>query len=324
MARKVILDVDTGFDDSIAIMAALLCPDLDVIGICSVNGNRGIEYTTENTLRIVEHLGSKVPVYKGCALPLVATLPKWRRPMVPFLGQEDTSLNVHDDYVPLPKATIKEQKQDAVTWLVDTLLASDGDITLIPVGPLTNVAAAIRICPDIVPKIHEIIYMGAGYKVNNITAGAEFNVWIDPEAAKIVIDSGVKITLVPLDATHRACIRLDECKKLREVGTKVSKTAAEIIEFRIRGYSLWQPMERPDEAPVHDALAVAYAVDPLVLKSIHHAWCDVDISGGPGDGMTVVDVEKRHPDKAPNCYCAIDADRDRFADWLLKQLSRNV
>ena len=165
--------------------------------------------------------------------------------------------------------------------------------------------------------------MGGGYKVNNITAGAEFNVWIDPEAAKIVFDSGVKLTIVPLDSTHRACIRQDECNQLRQIGTKASLAAAEIIEYRIKGYSVFQPMERPDEAPVHDALAVAAVVDPLVLKDVHRCFCDVDISGGPGDGMTVVDIEHRLVDKTPNCDCAIDADRDRFASWLIAMLSRS-
>lgn len=323
MARKVILDVDTGFDDSVAIMTALLSPELEVVGICSVNGNRDIEHTTENTLRVVEYLGKNVPVLKGCALPLVATLPPWRKPTVPFHGQENSELNVHDDYVPLPPATIKPLKQNAVSWLVDTLMASDGDITLIPVGPLTNVAAALRIQPEIASKIQEIIYMGGGYKVNNITPTAEFNVWVDPEACKIVVDSGVKLTFVPLDATHKAYIRLSECKKLREIGTKASVAAAGIIEFRIKGYNVWQPMEELDAAPVHDALAVAYAIDPLVLKDIHHAFCDVDISGGACDGQTVIDIEKRYLNKEPNCYCAINADRDRFANWMIKTLSAN-
>ena len=140
--QKVILDVDTGTDDAIAMMTALLSPELEVLGVCSVNGNRGIDFTTENTLRVVEYLGlqDRVPVYRGCSLPMVSTLAPGRRPNVPYKGPENPEDNVHGDYIELPVATIRPQPQHAVFWLIDTLMKSDGDITLIPVGPLTNIA----------------------------------------------------------------------------------------------------------------------------------------------------------------------------------------
>ncbi len=184
---KVILDVDTGTDDAIAIMLALLSPELDVIGICSVNGNRGIEFTTENTLRVVEYLGAaQVPVHRGCVLPMVSTLSPGRRINIPYTGPEDPEDNVHGDYVDLPPATIKPAPGNAVSWLIDTLMESEGDITLVPVGPLTNIAMALRAEPAIAEKIKQIVLMGGGCREANITPSAEFNFWIDPEAANIV------------------------------------------------------------------------------------------------------------------------------------------
>ena len=120
--KKVILDVDTGSDDAIAIMTAILHPNLDVLGICTVNGNRCIENTTENTLRVVEHINAHVPVYKGCALPMVVSLTKGRRECVPFTGQKDKKEDVHGDFMPLPEATITYEKECAVTWMVNTLM----------------------------------------------------------------------------------------------------------------------------------------------------------------------------------------------------------
>ena len=217
--QKVILDVDTGTDDAVAIMLAALSKDLDLLGVCSVNGNRGIEFTTENTLRVVEYLGlaDKIPVYKGCSLPLVSTLTPGRRDGIPATGSMDKN-NIHGDYVELPPATIKPQEEHAVFWLIDTLMKSEGDIILIPVGPLTNIAMALRIEPRIADKIQSIMIMGGGYREVNITPSAEFNFWVDPEAAKIVIDSGCDITIVPLDATHKAVLSLDDADELEKDG----------------------------------------------------------------------------------------------------------
>ncbi|MCQ4949245.1 nucleoside hydrolase [Bittarella massiliensis (ex Durand et al. 2017)] len=322
--KKVILDVDTGSDDAVAIMTALLSPELEVLGICTVNGNRCIEMTTENTLRVVEYLGNDVPVFKGCHLPLVSSLTPGRRPHMPFTGQEDPEENVHSDYLDyLPAATIQPQRQNAVSWLVDTLMASDGDITLIPVGPLTNIAAAIRIQPEIVEKIKEIVIMGGAYEYGNITPAAEFNIWIDPEAAKIVLDCGAKITLVPLDATHRACISLGECDQLDAMNTRASKATSEFARYRIKGYRVFQPMEQDDWGPIHDALAVAAVIDPTVLKDVRQLYVDVDFSGGFADGMTICDVNTRDKKARKNCAVALNADREKFVSLVMRAMERS-
>ena len=315
--EKVILDVDTGTDDAIAIMTALQSPELEVLGICSVNGNRGIEFTTENTLRVVEYMGAcDVPVHKGCSLPMVVSLTPGRRKEIPYTGPEDPEDNVHGDYVELPPATISAAPGNAVSWLVDTLMKSAGDITLIPVGPLTNIAMALRIEPAIAAKIKRIVLMGGGCREVNITPTSEFNFWIDPEAAKIVIDSGCDITIVPLDATHAAAVSIEDAKELRRMGTKASVVSADIIERRWSAYKNWQPMDDINTVPVHDALAVCAVINPAVLKNVVSVHVDVDINGGASDGQCICDVGKRNKRDVPNAKVALGADKELFAAML--------
>ena len=319
--QKVILDVDTGTDDAVAIMLAALSKDLDLLGVCSVNGNRGLEFTTENSLRGVEYLGlaDKIPVYKGCSLPMVSTLAEGRRPGIPCTGSMDKN-NIHGDYVELPPSTIQPQKEHAVFWLIDTLMASDGDIILIPVGPLTNIAMALRIEPRIAQKIKRIVIMGGGCREVNITPTAEFNFWIDPEAAKIVFDCGCDILVVPLDATHAAAVSIRTAEALEHKGTKPATLTARIIRQRQNAYKHWQPMADIDSVPVHDALAVCAVLDERVLGPVVETYADVDIGKGAADGMSIFDLDNRYKDRKKNVKVALGADPERFADMLLNIL----
>jgi inosine-uridine nucleoside N-ribohydrolase len=323
MTHKIILDVDTGSDDAVAIMTAVLHPELEVVGICSVNGNKGIEYTTENTLRVVQLLKSDVPVFKGCAEPMVAKLFPGRHGWTK--AQRSTvvdgrKVEYHSDYLAIPPATIASQRMNAVSWLVETLLASDGDITLVPVGPLTNIAMALRIEPAIIPKIKEIVLMGGGYQLTNTTSAAEFNIWEDPDAAQIVLGSGCKVTLVPLDATHAAYVTAEESREIRAIGTPVAIAAADFIDQRIEAYGMNQPMKVKAAAPVHDVLAVLAVVDPTVLQDVRFMRIDVDISGGFADGMTICD-NRSVTDLPKNAFIAIDADRVKFVRMLIDTLA---
>lgn len=308
--KKVILDVDTGLDDAIAIMLSILSSSIDLIGITTVNGNKNIEYTTENTLRVVEFLNSNCPVYKGCHLPLVSTLIEGRRDGMPFGSVNDIE-SMHSDFLPLPKSKTKHKEEHAVFWIIDTLKNAKEKITLIAVAPLTNIAMALRIEPEITENIEEIIIMGGGYNIKNVTAGAEFNFWVDPEAAKIVLDSGAKITLVPLDATHEAYFSKNECKELAETGNKYAVLASEIINLSINAYNEMQPMKERDIAPIHDALAVISAINKEVLKDVIHTYVDVSISIGASDGMSILDTRSNRKNKE-NCYVATGADRELF------------
>ncbi len=322
--RKVILDVDTGSDDAIAIMTAVLNPELDVLGICTVNGNRSIDNTTENTLRVVEHIGAKVPVHRGCALPMVVSLTKGRRECVPFAGQKDKKEDVHGDFMPLPAATIHCEKEDAVSWTVRTLMESEGDISLIAVGPLTNVAMALRIQPEIANKIDKIYIMGGGWHEQNITPAAEFNFWIDPEAAKIVMNSGVDIVLVPLDATHAGAISIHVAEKLAQSDAPAAQLAAKLIAKRLDGYNNWQPMKDMTTVPIHDALAVCAAINMDVLEDVHFVNVDVDCSGGVCDGQSVCDMEAKDKSAQPNVHVALNANREMFENMLLEALTKKI
>ena len=322
MPRKVILDVDTGSDDAVAIITALLAPELEVLGICSVNGNREVRLTTENTLRVVELLGADVPVYQGCEFPLVSTLLPWRRPEIPIREGElkGTISKVHGDYLPFPPATRKPEDKSAVVYLIETLLASDGDITLVPVGPLTNIAAAMRADPRILPKIKEIMIMGAGYCVNNKTPMAEYNFWVDPEAAEIVLQCGRPITLVPLDAPHQAYLTVEDAARMRTIGNKAADAVAALIEQRTSGYDDDADMHEYKGAPIHDALAVCALLDESVLKDVREVNAHVDISGGFADGQTCIDMRQTVLKDKPNCRIALGADRHKFADILVDVL----
>ena len=318
--KKVILDVDTGTDDAIAIMTAVMSETLEVLGVCAVNGNRGIDFTTENTLRVIEYLGKDIPVFRGCSLPMVVSLTEGRREDIPYKGPKDPQDNVHGDYIDLPPATIQEQPVSAVRWLVDTLMASEGDITLISVGPLTNIAMALRIEPRIAQKIKRIVIMGGGCREVNITPTAEFNFWIDPEAAKIVFDCGCDILVVPLDATHAAAVSIRTAEALERKGTKPATLTARIIRQRQNAYKHWQPMADIDSVPVHDALAVCAVLDESVLEPVVETYADVDIGKGAADGMSIFDLDNRYKDRKKNVKVALGADPERFADMLLNIL----
>jgi inosine-uridine nucleoside N-ribohydrolase len=316
MAERVILDVDTGSDDAIAIMAAILARDIELLGITTVNGNRNVDITTENTLRVMDLLDEDIPVYKGCHLPMVSTLLKGRRDNIPFRGPENKEEDVHGDYLPVPDAHSKPQSEHAVLWLVNTLKSASEKITLIFVGPLTNLAMALRIAPQITANINEIIIMGGGYLINNITSGAEFNFWVDPEAAKIVMDCGASIRLVPLDATHAGFITAGEAEEIRAIGTPAAKLCADLILKRLDGYRKFQPLDASDGVPIHDALAVCALLNPKVLAELMDVHVDISFSPGITDGMSLCDVGRRTKDRKPNAIVAQSANRELFVEML--------
>ena len=319
MPKKVILDVDTGPDDAVAIIAALLAPELEVVGICSVNGNREVALTTDNTLRVKALMGADVPVYRGCEYPLVATLAPGRRPGIPRReGQiRPTGSRIQGDHLPVPATDLTEEPEPAVTWLVDTLLRAEEKITLIPVGPLTNLAVALRAAPRIAEHIEEVVLMGGGHRVQNTTPMTEYNVWVDPEAAEIVMQSGCKITWVPLDATHECYLTTEDAAEIRKLGTKTADAVAAIIEKRTRGYSNDVDMKEYSGAPVHDALAVCALLDPTVLTEVEEVNCHVDIAAGYADGQTCLDRRMRTNKEAPNCRFAMHADREKVRSMVI-------
>ncbi|MEM7345730.1 MAG: nucleoside hydrolase [Chloroflexota bacterium] len=311
MAQKIILDVDTGTDDAVALMTAALSPEIELVGATTVNGNCPVDICTENTLRVFDYIGVDIPVHQGHSLPLVSTLNPARRPDIPRIEPSQ----VHGHYLDIPPATSKVQAQHAVDWLIDTYMASDGDIILVPVGPLTNIAAAIRKEPRILEKIPELVIMGGGHKIGNVTPSAEFNIWVDPEAARIVMNCGRPIRLITLDATHQALFSKETCAQLREIGTPAAIASAIMTEHRIAAYSEFQPMKEHLSAPVHDALNIIAIIDPSVIETVF-VNVDVETQGELTDGRTVCDVHQRSG-KAPNAHVALAADGEKFVRMML-------
>ena len=332
--RKVIMDIDTGSDDAVAIIAAMMSPEFEVMGLCTVNGNREVKLTTLNTLRVAELLNSNVPVYKGCEYPMVATLAPGRKPNIPWREGEMAKINpllnlIHGDHLPLPGPTWKkEEDMDAVSFYIDALVHAEEKVTLIPVGPLTNIAMAMRCDSRICENIEEIMIMGGGYLVNNAGAGfAEYNIWVDPEAGEIVMqyaeEYGIKVTWVPLDATHDAYLTLEDAAEIRKIGSPVANAVASFVEQRTSGYSKDDDMKELGGAPIHDLLAVLALLDPDVLVDVQHVNLHVDYAGGRTDGMTCLDMRELTDKPAPNCYFAMHANREKFRDMLLAILKRN-
>ena len=314
MPTKVILDVDTGTDDAVALMTAALSPDLELVGATTVNGNTTLDNTTENTLRVFDWIGlPDVPVHRGMAQPLARTQMEQRTP----------ARRIHGDLLDLPPAsTAKLQPGHAVDWLIETYLASDGDIVLCPVGPLTNIATAIQKEPAILAKIPQIVLMGGAHDHGNTTASAEFNIWLDPEAARIVVNCGRPIRMVPLDATHRALVSKEDCERLRGLGTPAGEAAATFTLKRIDGYDASQPMHRAGAAPVHDALAVCSIIDPSIVTT-EHIPVDVEVFAELSVGRTVCDFRFRSG-KPANVEFAMDADEPKFVRMLLGILGRTA
>ena len=314
MATKVILDVDTGTDDAVALMVAALSPDIELVGATSVNGNTGVEYTTENTLRLFDWIGMpEIPVFRGMDRPMVRTQTA--------LGMAAT---IHGNLLDLPPAShgATLRPEHAVDWLIQTYLESDGDIVLCPVGPLTNIAMAIQKEPRMLEAIPEIVMMGGAHYMGNLTHSGEFNIVLDPEAARVVINCGRPIRMVPLDATHRALLSTDDAQRLRELGTPAGEVAAKFVTQRINGYAATQPiLERPGCAPIHDALAVCAIIDSTILTT-QFIPVDVEVHGMT-DGRTVCDFRTRTTNP-PNVHFAIDADEKKFLSMLLDILARTA
>jgi inosine-uridine nucleoside N-ribohydrolase len=310
--RKLILDVDTGTDDAVAIMLAALRLDLELIACTTVNGNCALEHTTDNTLRTLDHIGrGDIPVYAGLSRPIARlNFPAPR-------GERDPG--VHFVEMPLAKAKSKAQATDAVEFLIDTYRNATDEISLVPVGPLSNVASALALFPKLVELVPEVIIMGGGHDVANVTPAAEFNFWADPEAAALVLAAGFRnLTLVPLDATHKAVIGLEQCKALRASGRPAAEAAAVFIEKRIQGYRAYQRLDNHDAAPVHDALCVAALLQPDIVETRPH-FVAVETAGALTIGRSVIDTSFRSGNVA-NARVAFDADTERFGRFVLETL----
>lgn len=279
MTHKIIIDTDPGQDDAVAMLLALASPeDIDVLGIVAVAGNVSLAQNAGNALKVVELSGrSDVPVYAGCERPM-------RRHLV-------TAEHVHGDTgldgPGLPEPKIKLNKQHGVDYLIETLLTREpGTITLCALGPLTNIAMALVKAPGIAPRIKEIVMMGGAYfEVGNITPAAEFNIYVDPEAADVVMRSGIPIVMAPLDLTHMILTTPDRLEKIGAIGNKAGKAVAQMLAFSGR-FDLQKYGTKG--APLHDPCVIAYLLKPELFEG-RHINVTIETASELTMGMTVAD-----------------------------------
>ncbi|MGR3495831.1 nucleoside hydrolase [Citreimonas sp.] len=310
-ARKIIIDTDPGQDDAVAILLALASPDeVDVLGITAVAGNVPLDLTVRNARVICELAGRQdVKVFAGCDAPL-------ERPLV-------TAEHVHGrtglDGPSLPDPAMPLQDRHAVDFIIDTLRDEPaGTVTLCPLGPLTNVATALRRAPDIAERIGGIVLMGGAYfEVGNITPTAEFNIYVDPHAAAEVFACGAPITVLPLDATHKALVTKARNDAFRALGTKVGVAVAEMTDFFER---FDKEKYGSDGAPLHDPCVIAWLLRPDLFSG-RHVNVEIETASELTLGMTVADWWGV-TDRAPNATFIGDLDADGFFALLTERLAR--
>jgi len=308
--RKIIIDTDPGQDDAVAILLALASPELDVLGITAVAGNVPLELTQTNARKICELAGKPdIRVYAGAIRPLARTLV--------------TAEHVHGrtglDGPDLPEPTMPLQSKYAVDFIVETVMAeSAGAVTLCVLGPLTNIALAMIREPAIVPKIREIVLMGGGYfEQGNVTPSAEFNIYVDPQAADLVFRSGVPIVMMPLDVTHKVLTTRARVEAIRALGSKVGIATAQLLDFFER-YD--EQKYGTDGGPLHDPCVIAYLLQPELFSGRR---CNVSIETASEltMGATVVDWWNI-TDLPRNALVMGDADADGFFALLTERLAR--
>lgn len=302
----VILDGDPGHDDAIAWVVAAASPLLDIRAITSVCGNQTIEKTTYNAQRIMTLLGLQhIPLAKGLARPLVG------EPIPAPSVHGQTGLDGPD----LPEPDFELSPLSAVELMAKTLRESTQPVTLIPTGPLTGVAALLLAHPELKPKISQISLMGGGVLHGNWTPAAEFNILVDPHAAKVVFESGIPIIMAGLDVTEKALVKPEDTQRIRAVGGRVAEIVADWLDFFYQfhltlGYQ---------GAPVHDAVAVAALIRPEILTS-QELFVQVETSGDYCAGCTVADT-RPWADTPPNAKVLLDIDRPAFIDLLVEAVA---
>jgi inosine-uridine nucleoside N-ribohydrolase len=302
---RIVLDCDPGHDDAIALLLALASPELELACVTTVAGNQTLAKTTANAIRVLDHVGRPdIPVAAGADRPLVREL------SVAAYVHGDTGL----DGPVLPEPSRAPAREHAVEAIARAVQMSAAPVTLIATGPLTNVALFLARYPELAGRLEQIVLMGGAIGLGNVTPAAEFNLWVDPEAAQRVFSSGVAVTMVGLDVTHRALLRDVHVRRLAGVG-RAGALVADLFGFYVRYH---QRVYGWDGAPVHDAVAVAHVVDGALLRC---KQCGVAIDNGPepARGRSYVDLWGTSGWE-PNARVAVEIDAERFLALLVERI----
>lgn len=308
MAQPIILDCDPGHDDAIAIVLALASQELEVKAITSSAGNQTPEKTLRNVLRMLTLLNrTDIPVAGGAIKPLMREL---------IIAD-----NVHGesglDGPALPEPSFAAQPCTAVELMAKTLRESSIPVTIVSTGPQTNVALLLNAHPELHAKIARIVIMGGAMTLGNWTPAAEFNIYVDPEAAEIVFQSGIPVVMAGLDVTHKAQIHAEDIERFRAIGNPIATIVAELLDFFMEYHK--------DEkwgfvgAPLHDPCTIAWLLKPEMFTTVER-WVGVETQGKYTQGMTVVDYYVL-TGKKPNAEVMVDIDRSMFVDLLAQRLA---
>ena len=306
MTRKIILDCDPGHDDAVAILLAAGNPEIELLGVTTVGGNQTLQKVTYNARQVMTVAGiTDVPLHAGATRPLVHE--------VEVAGDihGETGMEIHGFELPEPQIEVADGH--AVNYIIDTIMSEEpGTVTLVPTGPLTNIALAARLEPRIVERVREVVLMGGGYHTGNWSATAEFNIKVDPEAAHVVFNEPWPVVMVGLDLTHQALATRDVENRFRELGTDVGDFVVGLFGFFRESYKEAQGFDDP---PVHDPCTVAYLIDPSIVQT-KKMPIDVELRGELTVGMTVADLRAPAP---ADCHtsAAVKLDHGRFWDLVV-------
>lgn len=302
----IIIDTDPGTDDTIAILMCLAYDKFDVRAITSVGGNVDIEKTSNNARKIVKLSGKDIKVAVGIKQPIV-------RKMI-------TAKKVHGisglGNVDLEESMIPYYEKDAVDTIYEEAIRAKGRLQILTLGPLTNIAVALLKYPQLKKMIHSVVFMGGAINGGNVTPVAEFNIYVDPEAAKIVFDSGIDLTMIGLDVTHKTIVTKDQNKRFHQLNSDVAKVVSRLINYTIDRES---PYNKAGGV-MHDPLAAATIIDRDIVETKDY-YVDVELKSDTTRGKTVVDVYGVTQNK-PNIHVAVKSDNNKFLDILENLISK--
>ena len=302
---EIILDCDPGHDDAIALLLALASPEVRLLGVTTVAGNQTLEKTTANAIRVLDQMGRRdIPVAAGATRPLV------REQRVAAQVHGETGL----DGPNLPPPSRAPERGHAIDWIANCSASNPRPVTLVATGPLTNVALFLARYPELADRLQRIVMMGGAIAEGNATPAAEFNIWVDPEAAHRVFSSGLELTMVGLDVTHQALMTPAHADALATAGI-AGRLVADLYRFYARYH-----IERYGwpGAPLHDAVAMAHVIDPTLLETTE---CGVVIDTGPEPSRGRTHVDLRRAAWKPNCHVATGIDAERFLELVVTRMS---
>lgn len=302
----VIIDCDPGLDDVVALLMACADERLDVKAVTVVAGNQTLEKVGNNALKVLSFAGVDVPVAFGYDSPMVRKL--------------NTAAEVHGEDgiygINLPKATLKKSELHAIELMERIVRESEERVTLVPIGPLTNIAMFLLRYPELKSKIERISLMGGAINGGNCTRAAEFNIYVDPEAADVVFKSGIPITMLGLDVTHKAVVLMEDIEKIKSIDNKVAKLIGEMLE----NLSKYHKEDGINGCYLHDPVAVYYVSSPQMIKTIP-LHVDIELKGEFTTGATIANTDKRF-NVNPNVDVGVDIDRKAFVEAIIEGVKK--